>query len=69
MVVEQKNGAITVDLGPKRLPLVEADAKDVVAWRGKQNEVAKLGDLLAVRLAPDGDCGRRSRSARRCRAR
>jgi penicillin-binding protein 1A len=55
MVVEQKNGAITVDLGPKRLPLVEADAKDVVAWRGKQNEVSKLGDLLAVRLAPDGN--------------
>lgn len=55
MVVEQKNGAITVDLGPKRLPVVEADAKDVVAWRGKQNEVSKLGDLLAVRLAPDGN--------------
>ena len=54
MIVEQKNGTVTVDLGPKRLPLTEPDAKDLVAWRGKQNEAAKLGDLLAVRLAPEG---------------
>ena len=44
-----------VDLGPKRLPLVEADAKGrAIAWRGKQNEQVRLGDLLAVRLSLDG---------------
>jgi penicillin-binding protein 1A len=53
MVVEQKNTTVTVELGRKRLPLVDADGKDVVAWRGKQNEQVHLGDLLAVRLSPD----------------
>ena len=57
-----KKGGIVVDLGPRRLPLVDADAKDVLAWRGKTkddqidpNKQIRLGDLLAVRLAPDGN--------------
>ncbi|HEY6037435.1 MAG TPA: PBP1A family penicillin-binding protein [Kofleriaceae bacterium] len=54
MVVEEKPNAITLDLGPKRLQLDAADAKDVLAWRGKQNEQVRLGDLLAVRLSADG---------------
>ncbi|MDB4959222.1 MAG: mrcA [Myxococcales bacterium] len=48
---------VVVDLGPKRLPLVEADAKDVRDWRGigkREGQTAKLGDLLPIRLSPDG---------------
>ncbi len=45
---------VTVDLGPKRLPLVDVDAKDLRAWRSTTNVAAKLGDLIAVRLSPDG---------------
>ncbi|MGE5185686.1 MAG: penicillin-binding protein 1A [Acidobacteriota bacterium] len=45
---------VLVDLGPKRLPLGEADTKDVLAWQGKHGETVKLGDLLAVRLSEDG---------------
>jgi len=64
MVVElTRRGGVIVDLGPKRLPLVEADAKDVHAWRpkdktGKITDYDKrvaLGDLLPVRLSADGD--------------
>jgi penicillin-binding protein 1A len=64
MIVElTKKGGIVVDLGPKRLPLVENDAKDVLAWRpkdkdGKITDYDKrvaLGDLLPVRLSPDGN--------------
>ena len=55
MVVDlPRSGAVIVDLGPKRLPLVEADAKDARAWRGDKGEMLKQGDLLGVRLAPDG---------------
>ena len=56
MVVELPKtgvGAI-VDLGPKRLPLAEADAKDVRNFVGKKGETVKLGDLLPVRLSDDG---------------
>ena len=48
---------VTIDLGPKRIPLVEADARDVRAWRGtlkREGQVARLGDLLPVRLSADG---------------
>jgi penicillin-binding protein 1A len=64
MIVELgKRGGIVVDLGPKRLPLVESDAKDVLAWRprdkaGKITDRDKrvaLGDLLPVRLSADGN--------------
>jgi len=82
MIVElpRSGVGVTVDLGPKRLPLAEADARDVRAWRytggnptgsaGRGAEpghdlkakaphlpgdVAKLGDLLPVRLAADGN--------------
>jgi penicillin-binding protein 1A len=61
MVVEfGKGGTVVVDLGPKRLPLVDADAKDVRSWRperdpnaptAKPKDPVKLGDLLPVRLA------------------
>jgi penicillin-binding protein 1A len=63
MVVElpRSGVGVTVDLGPKRLPLVDADARDVRAWRElkatkqhKLGQVVQLGDLLPVRLAADG---------------
>jgi penicillin-binding protein 1A len=56
MIVElPRNGGVVVDLGPKRLPLVDADAKDARAWQSKDHQVLHLGDLLAVRLANDGN--------------
>jgi penicillin-binding protein 1A len=66
MVVElPRKGGIVVDLGPKRLPLVDKDATDALAWHPPKNNTTKdntidydkklaLGDLLAVRLSPDG---------------
>ena len=54
MVVEIEK-KLVVDLGPKRLPLVDADANDARNWRGKNGETIKLGDVLPVRLAPDGN--------------
>ena len=55
MVVElpRTGVGVIVDLGPKRLPLVEADAKDVRAWRGTTRPArpSKLGDLLPIRLS------------------
>ncbi|MBL9013195.1 MAG: PBP1A family penicillin-binding protein [Myxococcales bacterium] len=55
MVVElPRNGGVVVDLGPKRLPLAEADAKEVRAWRhDKKGTAVVLGDLLPVRVAAD----------------
>src|SRR5690606_5531448 len=56
-----KGNSVIVDLGPKRLPLVDADARDVRAWRGdpKDPKLAgkrvELGDLLPVRLDAGGD--------------
>ncbi|HTR51180.1 MAG TPA: PBP1A family penicillin-binding protein [Kofleriaceae bacterium] len=57
MVVElPKTGVgVTVDLGPKRLPLVEADARDAREWRSKKTSAPmQLGDVLPVRLSDDG---------------
>ncbi len=62
MVVELgKKGGVVVDLGPKRLPLVDGDAKDVLAWHPKTKDGkvdykkrVQLGDLLPVRLSADG---------------
>ena len=55
MVVELPRGTgVVVDLGPARLPLADADAREVRAWRGEAREPVRLGDLLPVRLAPDG---------------
>jgi penicillin-binding protein 1A len=71
MVVElTKKGGVVVDLGPKRLPLDDKDAKDVLAWHPKKprdpklpatapdqldyNKKVQLGDLLPVRLSADG---------------
>lgn len=60
MVVEfAKNGSVIVDLGPKRLPLIDADAKDARAWRGDPDDPTRagkkveLGDLIPVRLNAD----------------
>jgi penicillin-binding protein 1A len=61
MVVELgRNGSVTVDLGPSRLPLDDKDARDVRAWRsevkpgsGETAKPIKLGDLLPVRLGPE----------------
>ena len=49
MIVEiTKKGGVIVDLGPKRLPLVEADAKDVVGWHPKTRvpNPYKPGELM-----------------------
>lgn len=54
MVAELKGNAVVVDFGPKRLPLIEADAKDVIAFRGADRAPIKAGDVLAVRLGPNG---------------
>jgi penicillin-binding protein 1A len=71
MVVELprpgKAGGVIVDLGPKRLPVEDKDAKDVVAWHPKLKDATQyhaavydydkrvqLGDLLPVRLNADG---------------
>ncbi|MEO8702035.1 MAG: penicillin-binding transpeptidase domain-containing protein, partial [Kofleriaceae bacterium] len=55
MVVEfTKTGGIVVDLGPVRVPLVEADAREIRAWRDdKTKKALELGDLLPVRMAAD----------------
>lgn len=63
MVVElSKGGGVVVDLGPKRVPLVDKDATDIRAWHPKDKDgkveydkSIKLGDLLPVRLSPDGN--------------
>ncbi len=57
MIVElPRSGAgVMVDLGPKRLPLIDADAKDARAWLSKDQKPLHLGDLLAVRLSADGN--------------
>jgi penicillin-binding protein 1A len=56
MVVDLPRGstAITVDLGPRRLPLIEVDAREVRGFRapGTGAPVA-LGDLLPVRMTAD----------------
>lgn len=56
MVVDLPRGGtgVTVDLGPKRLPLVEKDAADARNWRSKQGKQLALGDILPVRLSEDG---------------
>ncbi|HEY0190487.1 MAG TPA: PBP1A family penicillin-binding protein [Kofleriaceae bacterium] len=56
MVVElpRAGTAVTVDLGPKRLPLIDADARDVRAFKNlKTGAAVALGDLLPVRLSAD----------------
>jgi penicillin-binding protein 1A len=58
MVVElPRSGAgVTVDLGPRRIALIDADARDVRAFRdAKTNRAVALGDLLPVRLSADGN--------------
>lgn len=57
MVVElSRGGGVVVDLGPKRLPLVDADARDVRAWRDPTTrKPVALGDLLPVRLTAGGN--------------
>ncbi|HEU0029264.1 MAG TPA: PBP1A family penicillin-binding protein [Kofleriaceae bacterium] len=55
VVALTRTGGITVDLGPVKLPLAEADAKEIRAWRDDKTKAAiKLGDLLPVRLSTDG---------------
>ena len=61
MVVELTRKGVVVDLGPRRLPLDDKDARDVLAWHptlpgDKLDYKTKiqLGDLLAVRLSADG---------------
>ena len=58
MVVELArwpSNAVIVDVGPMRLPLVDADAREVRNWRHETTkDPVKLGDLLPVRLSADG---------------
>jgi len=55
MVVElPRNGSVVVDLGPSRLPLIDADARDVRSWRDDKHKPIVLGSLLPIRLSPDG---------------
>lgn len=55
MVVElpRSGVGVTVDVGPRRATLADADAKDIRAWRGKQGQQIQLGDLLPVRFTAD----------------
>ena len=57
MIVElpRSGTGVVVDLGPKRLPVAAADAKDARDWRSKDGKALALGDLLAVRLSDDGN--------------
>lgn len=58
MVVElSRNGlGLTVDLGPKRLPLIDADGREVRSWRHPtSHQPIALGDLLPVRLDDKGE--------------
>jgi penicillin-binding protein 1A len=52
-----RSGAgVTVDLGPRRMALIDADARDVRAFRdGKTGKPVAPGDVLPVRLSPDGN--------------
>lgn len=57
MIVElpRTGVGVTVDLGPRRVPLIEADARDVRAFKSAKTSAAvALGDLLPVRLSADG---------------
>ncbi len=55
MIVElPRTGAVIVDLGPMRLPLIEADAREVRSWHDeKTQKPVELGHLLPVRLSAD----------------
>jgi penicillin-binding protein 1A len=45
---------VIVDLGPVRVPLVEADAREIRGWRDpKTTKGVELGNLLPVRVAAD----------------
>src|SRR5207247_5531580 len=58
MVVElpRTGTGVIVDLGPRRIALIDADARDVRAFRdAKTGAAVALGDLLPVRLTPDGN--------------
>ncbi|HTJ44101.1 MAG TPA: PBP1A family penicillin-binding protein [Kofleriaceae bacterium] len=50
-----KGGGVELDLGPLELPLAAADAPDVRSWKDKKTGKAiAVGDLLPVRVSPDG---------------
>src|SRR5262245_16113148 len=54
MVVElPKRGGVELDLGPISVPLVDADATDVRAWKSDKGQAIAIGDLLPVRLTDD----------------
>ena len=54
MIVElPKRGGVEVDLGPISVPLIDADATDVRAWKSDKGQTIAIGDLLPVRLTDD----------------
>ncbi len=56
MIVElPRSGGVTIDLGPRRLPLIAADASEIRSWRDDTTrKPVELGHLLPVRLSADG---------------
>lgn len=56
MIVElPRTGAVIVDLGPQRIPMIPADATEIRSWKDdKTGKGVELGNLLPVRLSPDG---------------
>ena len=52
MVVEMKGNTVVVDLGPKRMSLDVADARDVRDWRGTLKRIVqKAVGLMHARFA------------------
>ena len=49
-----RRGEITLDLGPRTLPLVGKDATDARAWRDAEKKPLAVGDVIPVKLGPDG---------------
>ncbi|MBK9029808.1 MAG: PBP1A family penicillin-binding protein [Myxococcales bacterium] len=55
LVVElPRKGDLTLDLGPRRLPLGGKDAADARAWRGDDGARLAVGDVVPVKLSADG---------------
>ena len=49
-----KAGDVIVDLGPRALPITGKDAVDLRAWRNELKKPIAVGDVVPVRLSPDG---------------
>ena len=45
---------LVLDLGPRELPLSAKDAADARAWKGDDKKGLAVGDVIPVKLGPDG---------------